>query len=245
MPLHAAGHHDNSGRPNPQTVLYRAVSSYIPTVRALQHARSHPTGTPVPPHGVLIAGLPKTPGARDLPGADRETMLLHRRFPQAHVLMDEEVTRSRVFGELPAHPVVHFACHAATVPASPSRSHLLLYDGPATTLDIAGQHLTNAQIAFLSACATTDTAPELTDEAVHVTAAFQLAGHTHVIGTLWPIIDAVAPDLADLFYKEVTTRTQTLDASQCAFALHTAVSEIYRRHPTAPITWASHIHVGP
>jgi len=41
-------------------------------------------------------------------------------------------------------------------------------------------------LAYLSACSTAVTGPELADESVHIVSAFQLAGYQHVIGTLWP-----------------------------------------------------------
>lgn len=71
---HAAGHHSDSTR----TALDRVVSSYAPTVRALQSARSrekavserHMVGAP---EGDLLAVVPGySPGVPALPGAERE-----------------------------------------------------------------------------------------------------------------------------------------------------------------------------
>jgi hypothetical protein len=50
---------------------------------------------------------------------------------------------------------------------------------------VAGLHLENARLAYLSAYDTTWTAnARLIDETVHLTWAFQLAGYPHVIGIL-------------------------------------------------------------
>ena len=44
------------------------------------------------------------------------------------------------------------------------------------------------------------TAGDLLDETIHLTAAFQLAGYPHVIGTLWTIYDSIAVDVARAFH---------------------------------------------
>ena len=43
---------------------------------------------------------------------------------------------------------------------------------------------------------TASTAPQLADETIHITGAFQLAGFPHVIGTLWPVDDLAARRIA-------------------------------------------------
>jgi hypothetical protein len=185
-------HHD---QPDPCTVLDRVVSSYIPTVRALEHARSRPA---VDSAGIVVTAMPNTPGAADLPGVLSETRTLQQRFPNACVLLGHNATRDNVLTQLAQHPIAHFACHANTVATSPSHSHLLLHDDRLTTMDISAQSLIRAKLAYLSACATTETHPALADEAIHITAAFQLAGYAHVIGALWPIMDNIAPVFAAL-----------------------------------------------
>jgi hypothetical protein len=37
-----------------------------------------------------------------------------------------------------------------------------------------------------------------TDEALHITGAFQLAGYPQVIGSLWPVLDSANSALCDL-----------------------------------------------
>ncbi|WP_159038294.1 CHAT domain-containing protein, partial [Streptomyces sp. WM6386] len=44
-----------------------------------------------------------------------------------------------------------------------------------------------AQLAFLAACGTARTTERLSDEAIHITSSFLLAGFPTAVGTLWKI----------------------------------------------------------
>ena len=178
----------------PRAVLNRVVSSYTPAIRALAHARARPSpapgGTaPAVGHTALIVALPDTPNAPALPGVRAEVDLLRSLLPDADVLAGPGATRDTVLTALPGHPVAHFACHGSSDWADPDASHLLLHDHdthPLTISEISRLDLASAGLAYLSACSTTDSVPRLADEAVRITAAFQLAGYQHVIGTLCP-----------------------------------------------------------
>jgi hypothetical protein len=247
LPVHAAGHHDTRFDPAPATVLDRVISSYTPTIRTLAHARHTglaDTGSCVSlDDGRLVAvAMPHTPEASDLPGAQTETTALRARFPgQVDVLTGPEATRQAVLDRLPAARWAHFACHGAPDPADPSASRLLLTDHqarPLTVLDVTRLRLHDAELAFLSACSTARPGGRLTDEAIHLASAFQLAGYRHVIATLWPIGDQHAVDITEDIY---TTLATTGDA---AAAVHTAAHESRSRWDRMPSVWASHIHVG-
>ncbi|MBL7517311.1 CHAT domain-containing protein [Frankia sp. CNm7] len=248
LPVHAAGHHHTRFDPSPATVLDRAIASYTPTIRALAHARRAsplPGGSRVSlqDDGRLVAvAMPHTPDAADLPGAQVETASLQARFSgQVDLLTGPQATRQAVLGRLPTARWAHFACHGTVNLADPSASQLLLADHqtrPLTVLDVARLRLRDAELAFLSACETARPGRRLTDEAIHLASAFQLAGYRHVIATLWPISDRHAVDIANDIY---TTLATTGDA---AAAVHTATRQLrglWARHPSV---WASHIHVG-
>lgn len=81
----------------------------------------------------------------------------------------------------------------------------------------------------------------LTDEAIHLASAFQLAGYRHVIGTLWPINDRLAARIAEAVYQGLASA----GASGAAAALHAATRRIRDERPDFPFHWAAHIHVGP
>ncbi|MGW4380126.1 CHAT domain-containing protein [Kitasatospora sp. NPDC004531] len=249
LPVHAAGHHRDLTSDDPllagapRTVLDRAVSSYTPTARALTYARSH---QPPPLERALIVAVPDAPGARPLPGAAAEADAVHALLPGA--LRPEHPLRADVLAALPGHPLAHFSCHGLADARDPGSSRLILHDhrsAPLTVADIGALRLTGS-LAFLSACDTSATSPQLADEAVHLTGAFHLAGYRNVIGTLWPVDDATAADLAVDFYAHLTSDGAAApDTAASARALHRAVRALREYFPLAPTHWAAHTHTGP
>ncbi|MES5820631.1 CHAT domain-containing protein [Streptomyces sp. RG80] len=264
LPLHAAGHHRESGRPQPRTVLDRVVSSYTPTVRALAHTRSRPARThgrapkderrsrllprragSVTPGRFLVVSVPGAPGSGSLERAAEEADLLARTLTGARLLDGTHATRGRVLEEIRRHDWLHFCGHGVTEPDSPSRSHLLVHD-PAdqrlTVADISRLDLPGAELAYLSACGTAGTGTALADEALHLASALQLAGYRHVVGTLWETDDEVALDLAARTYAALGAPEPV--AARAAHALHTAVHALRDQYRDSPWFWAAHVHVG-
>jgi hypothetical protein len=250
LPLHAAGHHHTWTDASPATVIDRVISSYTPTIRALTHARRPATvdatgGRPGTGVQIVAVAMPHTPGASDLPGAQAETSWLQLRFPgQVTVLTGTQATHDTVLAALPAGQWAHFACHADSDLRNPSASCLLLTDHqqrPLTVMDVARLRLDGARLAFLSACSTARPGAQLTDEAIHLASAFQLAGYRHVIATLWPIGDQHAVDIA----KNIYTTLTSADEGDVASAGH--ATTLWMRKLWGwdrPSVWASHIHVG-
>jgi tetratricopeptide (TPR) repeat protein len=239
LPLHAAGYHEDGSH---RTALDRVVSSYTTSLRS--HARR-----PRPTAGTsaLVVSMPETPGEGALPSAASEVEAIIDLLPGSATLTRDEARRAAVVEALPRHPIAHVACHAIGDSRDPGASRLLLHDHEDTALtvaDIAELDLPDADLAFLSACNTTDTAPRLVDEAVHITGAFHLAGYRHVIGTLTPV-NATAARVAAAVYGFLTDGgTVAPDCAQTALALHHAVRLIREDHVDAPHTWAAWIHVG-
>lgn len=106
--------------------------------------------------------------------------------------------------------------------------------------------LDHAHLAYLSACSTANPGTtDFLDEAIHLTSAFQLAGFPHVIGTLWPINDRLAVEVAESFYIHLTIGPRgTLDPSQAATALHHTIRALRDRYPATPSLWAAYLHAG-
>jgi hypothetical protein len=242
LPLHAAGHHQRSPGEVPRTVIDRVVSSYTPTVRALLHARRRRTlDTGL---RALVVATPSAAGAPELPGVTRETEILTASLPHSPtVLGGTDAVRDRVLAELPRHGWVHFACHGLSDLGDPSASYLLPADHdtkPLTILDISRLHLDDADLAYLSACSTAQVGATLTDEAIHLAAAFHLAGYRHVIATLWPVLDRPATRFTRSVYAMITAR----GPESAAHAVHTATHQARDRYPRYPRVWAAHIHTG-
>jgi CHAT domain-containing protein len=191
---------------------------------------------------VVAVAMPHTLGAFALPAAEAEAALLKQRFPgQTSVLTGPGATRQAVLAALPGARWAHFACHGSSDLADPSASHLLLADHeerPLTVVEVARLRLDDAELAFLSACSTARPGARLADEAIHLASAFQLAGYRHVIGTLWPIGDRHAVDVAADVYTAIAA------TGDVAGSVHTVTRRLRNRWIDDPSIWASHIHVG-
>lgn len=233
LPLHAAGVHGG------QWVGDHVISSYTPTIRALRHARRGSSGAD--PHQ-LVVSMPVTPGADDLPHAGLEAEVVTRIRPRT-VLPGPAATRTAVLEALADTTWAHFACHGHADPANPSQSHLLLADEPLRVPDIARLRLADAEFAFLSACDTARTEPTLSDEAIHLAAAFQTAGFRHVVGTLWAVYDKTAATVAEKVYLQILGEDGPV-AGRSAAALHRVQSALRNRLPDEPSRWASYLHAG-
>lgn len=146
------------------------------------------------------------------------------------------------------HPYAHFACHAVIDPLRPSLTRLALH-GPAaaspTVRDLARLRLPDARLAYLWACDTLRTSPELADESVHVVSAFQRAGFPHVVGSLWSVDDTVAARTARAVYARLTAAGGRPAVGDTARALHHAVRALRADYPLTPSLWACQVHAGP
>ncbi|MFF5714375.1 CHAT domain-containing protein [Streptomyces sp. NPDC012756] len=252
LPLHAAGFHRDPGRvQGRRTVLDRVVSSYTPTIRALRHARAHrPAATDRP--RPLIVSMSTTPGHAPLPHAAQETDRLRALLKDPVVLSasgERPATKATVLAQLEHCTIAHFACHGITESTDPSQSKLLLQDHDETPLTVSAlsrADLAHAQLAYLSACRTAHPgSPRLLGEAIHLTSACQLAGFSHVIGTMWTIDDRLAADIAESFYTHLADGlTGAPDPARAATALHRTVKDTRDRFPATPSLWAGYLHSG-
>jgi CHAT domain-containing protein len=163
------------------------------------------------------------------------------RFTPAQRLVD--ATRDALLTELPRHTHFHFAGHGAQNLTTDDSAALYCHDhatrGPVTATDVAALRLTNAELAFLSACETARGNAGLPNEAAHLAGAMQLAGFRHVIATQWFISDARAMDIAATVYEGLAGGTAPAEA------LHAAVLALRERRPLATALWAPYLHIGP
>ncbi|KAL4771210.1 CHAT domain-containing protein [Aspergillus nidulans var. acristatus] len=251
LPFHAAGMHDGSTK----NTLDRAISSYTPTIKALAYARSclnriQFSGSPT---SVVIVAMPTTPQGRPLPGVEDEITAIQQAAGALYRIQVQQHPGSEdVLQAIQETDIVHFACHGSCNPVDPSESHLLLQNNRLSppVVDrlsvkrISDLVLHRARIAFLSACSTAQvTAHRLTDEAIHLASAFQVAGFGHVIASLWSADDAACAAIARAFYSHLAQESARLFSNRLvAEALHNAVLEV--RKTERPVVWASFVHYG-
>ncbi|WP_335984021.1 CHAT domain-containing tetratricopeptide repeat protein [Streptomyces sp. CA2R106] len=244
LPLHAAGRHrERAGR----SVMDRVVSSYTPTLYALSYARRTPAPRTADPAGALVVCVPDPPGATPLPGAEGEAQALRGLLPGADVLSGPQAGYDAVVGALENRSMAHFACHAVADRDVPSESRVLLSDHLVTPLTIgriARVSSPHGALCYLSACSTTQAAPRLADESVHITSAFQLIGFTHVIGTFWPVGDEGAVRIATRFYTGLKDAEGRLRVDRAAEVIVSAARSVRDVMPSAPVHWAGYLHAG-
>jgi CHAT domain-containing protein len=237
LPLHAAGHHRQGDR---RTVLARVVSSYTPTIMALQQVRTRQLDR-LSESSLLAVAVSRTAGGEDeLPGARSEADAIAQVHPVTTVIAEAEATRTALLRLLPGFRRVHFTCHARSDANTPSLSQLVLHDAAdaLTVSDVARLDLSSVELAYLSVCDAARPSPKIADEAVHLAGAFLIAGYPNVVGTFWPMPDAVGSQLARWFYRRI------VEGSSAAHALHYAVSDLYRSTPESPLLWANLVHFG-
>ncbi|MET9412369.1 CHAT domain-containing protein [Streptomyces sp. NPDC002935] len=239
LPLHAAGHHDGTGR----AVVDRVVPSYTPTVRALLEAR-RPLAPAPDDERMLIVAVPDIHGAVPLTDVERERDLLTSVFTGRNTLLEDDTANAdTVLTELPRHRWAHFCCHAGQDLTDPSRGGLLLRDRTLSIAEISAQRH-SGEFAFLSACMTATGGVALADEAITLAAALHYTGYRRVIGTLWSVYDTTAADVAAAVYADLTA-TGRFEPDRSADALHRAVRELRDVDGLPPSAWTPFTHTGP
>ena len=262
LPIHAAGHYANGQTAN---ALDRVISSYTPTIRGLAFAREKAKMARDPPRTpeALFAYMPETQNYTPLPGTVNEIERIVNVLPDSipkHFLMNP--TKTEVESHLQTCQIAHFACHGETAAVLPRLvSALPLRDWQHDHFNVESVlqlKLKNPQLAYLSACQTASTLQfELLDEYIHLAGAFQLAGFSQVIATLWRVDDTESGTVAEEVYRTMNLECSdrdSIDITAAAKGLHRAVrrlrdmevreNKITVRLREAPVLWAPYIHMG-
>lgn len=260
MPFHAAGKHTSDSIEN---VLSVAISSYTPSIRALAYSQRRAE----PRHGVqgslLLVTMPTTPGdgtgegaksMSGLPNVLKETKMVIELGKGMKIDLRESPSSEQVLEDVEKCYIAHFACHGYTNHQDPSNSGLILQksvDGRMkqdrlTVRDISALELTNARVAYLSACSTAENkGTQLADEVIHVVSGFQVAGFPHVVGCLWQSNDRVCLEVASRFYSSLLRDGPTeWDDRLVASAVRDAVQAARVADMRMPLEWAPFVHYG-
>jgi tetratricopeptide (TPR) repeat protein len=271
FPFHAAG---NFRAGIAESTFSRAVSSYTPTVKALQDSQRRSATTSIlsrrDPLRTLIVTMPTTPDADSLKGTEKEKAEVTDAlglFVSIESL--EHPDAASTLAQLQTCDIAHFACHSISDPIDPSKSGLILQKTDTETGELQQDILSvqavsqtrplQAEIAYVSASSTLQNqATRLSDEVFHVVSGFQVAGFRHVIGSLWPSDDTVSVEVAKSFYAGLFQDRTVKGGSNAgnegrgdgdravALALHKAVVKIREseEYRNKPLSWAQYVHFG-
>lgn len=256
-PFHAAGDHSPGSTRN---TLCRAVSSYIPTIKALSYAREKKLGLLSRNSRLLLVTMPKTPKNSPLSSAYEEVGIIISVVEEGTTIeLLDSPSAAEVVEKLKTCDAVHFTCHGVSNGKNPSNSHLLLCKDNNTepsleTVDkltvgtISSANIKDAQIAYLSACSTArNDSVKLADESIHIASAFQLAGFSHVLATLWESNDKACLQVSSEFYR-LLFANEPLSSDgghgKVSMAFHKAVKKLRDENWKQPLLWASFIHTG-
>ncbi|KAM5352954.1 hypothetical protein ACJ41O_005676 [Fusarium nematophilum] len=262
LPFHAAA----SDSDPDQDAMSLCISSYTPSIKALLHAqrrsnrlralRSEADQAKV---DLAIVTMETTPGGHaPLPAVRKEkdaiADLTKGKWNCAHL---SQPTASLALEAVTKSDIVHFACHGVADKGDPSQSHLVLEkpskNGSTKEVDeltvpqfLSLDSLRKAWIAFLSACTTASMGTfRLGDEGLHISGALQIAGFSHVVGSLWEVEDEVGVDVARAFYENlIEVEPRSVDDRMVALALRDAVIRVRERRPSSWTKWAAYIHSG-
>lgn len=196
--------------------------------------------------------MPTTPGNRPLKNAALEAKSIVAVVDGRTITTQlDHPSIDEVLKRLNTTHAIHFACHGVSKAASPSDSHLLLRKDNETVDEltvraISQTNIRNGQIAYLSACSTADNpSKKLMDESIHIASAFQLAGFSHVLATLWESNDRACRQVAEDFYRSLFDgQVVGGDHRKVSISFHHAVKRLRDQNRKQPLLWASFIHTG-
>lgn len=211
LPLHAARLSD--GDPSCDA-LDRIISSYVPTIKALAVLRKRELNiSKLQMSKLLFIGMPRTPGSRDITGITQEIEAVKHVDPlRLAVEVRNAPTRDSLLGDIATFNIVHCACHGHSSSEDPLKSGLRIFaagksghkteaTASLTVEDLMLLQGKKCDLAFLSACNTADNPDTfLADECIHMASAFQIAGFSHVVSTMWPCSDHGCVAIVKSFY---------------------------------------------
>ncbi|KAI9737655.1 MAG: hypothetical protein M1818_005659 [Claussenomyces sp. TS43310] len=253
LPIHLAGDYQRHREDRSScTVPDRVVSTYIPSVRALQYVQERRIEqsdmTQITTSAILVE-MKQTPGYPTLPHASQELEKVSDFLSQAKIRVQhmKSPTTTAVVETLRTSSLVHFACHAIADSIDPTKSRILLSDHQRSAFDIRriGQMtLSHCKIAYLSACETAQSQDvELKDECLHIANAFLMAGVPTVIATWWKVVDEESASIAESFYRYAFDASRDEVLRSPAMALHQAAAEL-RAKGVSPLIWGAYVCFG-
>ncbi|KAF8900741.1 CHAT domain-containing protein [Gymnopilus junonius] len=251
LPIHAAGIFDGSALKPGSSLFDFAISSYIPTVRALVDIVQTPRVVGKEKSGLFMISQPDTPHLPPIPGTTKEVrevaQQLNSRGVRILTLNSDAATVNSCVENMRLYSCIHLACHAMQDSKQPLMSGFALHDGQLELSSIIKQRLEGVELAFLSACQTSSGDEKLSEEAVHLAAGMLAAGYRGVVATMWSIKDQHGPRIATDFYSNLTRDSDGLNSQNASRALHYAVQNLRKLigdSESALLEWVPYVHFG-
>lgn len=240
LPLHAARSFESHNGSLGCSDLY--VSSYTPTIGSLIAARANLSPLPSIPGIIAVGQLDAS-----LPTVLDEIQVVKELGSSVDELIGEEASPDTVLFGLQSHTWAHLACHGHLDRNIFHSSFKLHNHSSLRIVDIIRARMPDAEFAFLSAChsAAIGNQTNTPDEVVHLAAAMQFCGFRSVVGTLWAMSDADAPNMAREFYGYMFRHgdPSKVDYREAAMALRVATKAL--RKAKVPVDrWINFIHIG-
>lgn len=194
LPIHAAGIYTNNK--SGECCSDYVVSSYTPTLAALLNARRGLRPWVRKEATILLAAVPRPYRGSSLPGTVDEIRAVKESIPQdlliqlpteddCNLATSAGVTVRTMIERLPGASILHLACHGSQNPDNPLESGFIMRDGMLTIENVMPLPLSNALLAFLSACETAKGDQNQPDQTVHLAATMLFTGFKSVIATMW------------------------------------------------------------
>jgi CHAT domain-containing protein len=162
------------------------------------------------------------PDASALEGAAQETAALRRWYgPRGSILSGAGATPSAFMRAAARYDIIHIAAHGRT-DRRPLHNAMMLGAERLRAFDVLNLSLSKAPLVVLAGCSTDD---ETSGRAtLSLANAFELAGASAVIGSLWDVDDAGTSRLLTQLHKELKVDGNAPEA------LHRALKDAIRRH---------------
>ncbi|KAG9121960.1 hypothetical protein FRC07_001854 [Ceratobasidium sp. 392] len=235
LPLHAAG--DYNLGPEHWAITH-VVSSYTPTLSSLLQALDRSSNPKSEASRMLLVSQPATPPSNPLSCVNEERdgiiavlqQSKHKNHTEPTVLHNSAGCVADIKSMLPAHELLHLACHGKQDKQDPLESAILLFDGNLTLREIIKTPLPSAELVYLSACQTATGDIDSPDESLSLAGGFLFSGYRSAVATMWSINDKDGADVAQSFYKHLMKREGSL-AMGAALALHCAIKDLRNANP--------------
>jgi CHAT domain-containing protein len=164
------------------------VSSYTPTISALQRARKNATDLPRDVVKLALVSESSAPGVDPLPQVDEEVRSIGQ-LAQAQSVrvatVQTPATSNDVIKSIKTANIVHMACHGIQNRSNALKSGFCLHDGDLTVSRLMKLKLERPLLAFLSACETARGDSRQPDQTIHLAAAMLFGGFQSVVATMW------------------------------------------------------------